>query len=346
MSIAWKNETTAVIGGSGFLGRYLLEALQERGCSRLISLSRHRDPALEAMGVTLVQGDLRNPESVENACRKATIVFHTAAKAGVWGSYREYYDINVGGTATVLAACRRFGITRLVYTSSPSVAYSPTRDIAGDDESLPYPPKFLAAYPATKALAEKLVLRDSDKELRAVALRPHLIWGPRDPHLLPRLLEAAARGRLPRIGDGHNLVDLTYAANAAAAHCQAAEMLTDAPAGFRGVYFISDGSPVNLWNWLNELFLALGLPATSRAIGYAPARRVGAVMETLWKLLPLPGEPLMTRFVAGQLAFSHYFNIAAARRDFGYAPVVPPEQALAETIAWLRRDILPGVKKS
>ena len=344
MTIEWGLERATVIGGNGFLGRYIVEGLRQRGCRQIVSLSRRRDAELEKMGVEIVQGDLRDPEIVENACRQATVVFHTAAKAGVWGSHREYYGINVAGTANVLAACRRFGVRRLVYTSSPSVSYPPTHDINGADESLPYPKKFLAHYPATKAIAEKMVLHYDLKDLRVAALRPHLLWGPRDPHLLPRLLKAAAQNRLLRIGDGHNLVDLTYVVNAAAAHLQAAEMLADAEPGFRRAYFISDGNPVKLWDWLNSLFGELGLAPVKRSISYATARKIGLILEKIWRLFHFPGEPPMTGFVAGQLAFSHYFNISAAQRDFHYAPVVTPAQALQDTVAWLRQDILPSIK--
>jgi len=340
MAIEWNLEKAAVIGGNGFLGRYIVEELRRRGCGRVVSLSRRRDPMLEQMGVEIVQGDLRDPEVVENACRDATVVFHTAAKAGVWGTYHDYYGINVAGTANVLAACRRFGIRRLVYTSSPSVAYPPTHDIDGADESLPYPKRFLANYPATKAIAEKMVLHYDWKDLRVAALRPHLIWGPRDPHLLPRLIRRAAQRRLAIVGDGHNLVDLTYVVNAAAAHVQAAEMLAGAEPGFRRPYFISDDNPVKLWDWLNNLFRELKLPPVKRSISYATARRTGAILENCWKFFHIPGEPPMTPFVAGQLAFSHYFNIGAAKRDFQYSPVVTPEQAMQDTLTWLRQEVM------
>lgn len=345
MIIEWKNQTAAVIGGSGFLGRHLIEHLHRLGCRRIVSLSRRGDNTLEELGAEVIRGDIRDPEAVKNACRGASIVFHTAAKAGVWGSYREYYDINVNGTLNVLHACRDFHIRRLVYTSSPSVAYPPNRDIVHADESIRYPERYLAHYPATKAIAERLVMAFEWSELNAVCLRPHLIWGPGDPHLLPRLVSRAAQGRLLRVGDGHNLVDLTYVVNAAAGHIQAAEMLASQPDGFRRIYFLSDNAPVKLWDWIDQLLSRLGLGPLNRSIPYGAARRLGAGAELLWKLLHLPGEPPMTRFVAGQLAFSHYFDITAAQKDFNYAPVVLPEEALERTVAWLKQQNLTGVRR-
>ena len=121
------------------------------------------------------------------------IVFHVAAKAGVWGPYDAFYRANVLGTKNVIAACRQNGIRRLVHTSSPSVVFDGT-DMEGVDESVPYPDHYEAFYPQTKAEAEQLVLQANDDTLATVALRPHLIWGPEDNHLVPRILERGARG--------------------------------------------------------------------------------------------------------------------------------------------------------
>ncbi len=337
----WSEQRAAVIGGSGFLGKYLVEQLLALGCLRITSFSRRGDAELESRGVTVCRGDLRDAAAVSKACAEATVVFHTAAKAGVWGRFQDYYDINVTGTANVLHACRKHGIRHLIYTSSPSVAYPPTMDIAGADESLPYPDKYLAHYPATKAMAEQQALAFDCPELGVVALRPHLIWGPRDPHLLPRVIRAAQTGKLAIVGNGHNLVDLTYVANAAAGHIQAAEYLFSRP-GCRGRYFISDGAPVNLWDWNNALLQRLGLPPATRRISYCKAYMAGAAMEGIFRLLPSRFEPPITRFVAGQLAFSHYFNIGAAQRDFGYHPVVSAEDALDKTVAWLAKEVIGG----
>ncbi|MDD3119723.1 MAG: NAD-dependent epimerase/dehydratase family protein, partial [Victivallales bacterium] len=189
--------------------------------------------------------------------------------------------------------------------------------------------------PATKAAAEKLALHDDDRNLAVAALRPHLIWGPRDPHLLPRVVAAARAGRLAIVGDGHNRVDLTYAANAARAHVLAAEYLAEHP-GVRKTYFISDDAPVELWDWSNRMLARLGIAPVTRRIPYRLAYGLGAVLEAVYRLMPRLGEPPMTRFVAGQLAFSHYFDIGAARRDLGYRPVIPPETALERTAAWLK----------
>ncbi len=331
----WSKQQATVIGGSGFLGKYLVERLMAQGCGKVVSFSRRGDSELEKHGVSVIRGDLRDAKAVRRACSGSTVVFHTAAKAGVWGRFRDYYDINVTGTVNVLHTCRELGICNLIYTSSPSVAYPPTLDIAGEDETLPYPERYLAHYPATKAIAERMVIDFDWKELSAIALRPHLIWGPRDPHLLPRVIKAARAGSLAIVGDGHNMVDLTYVVNAAAAHIMAAEYAAAHP-GCRKKYFVSDNNPVNLWDWNNRMLSRLGIDPITRHISYRKAYAIGAIMEAVFRLFPPQFEPPITRFVAGQLAFSHYFNIGAAQCDLGYHPVVSPEEAIEKTVDWLK----------
>lgn len=335
----WHEQQAVVIGGSGFLGKYIVEQLLALDCGSITSFSRHGDTDLANQGVNIVKGDLRDPAAVIHACAGASVVFHTAAKAGIWGDYQDFFEINVAGTANVLAACRQHNIRNLVYTSSPSVAYPPTMNIENADETLPYPDDFLADYPETKAVAERLVMTCDFMPLSVAALRPHLIWGPRDPHLLPRIIKAAQSGRLTIVGDGNNKVDLTYVANAAAAHIRAAEYLANKN-GLRKKFFISDGAPVNLWDWNNNLLSRLGIPPVTRKISYRKAYLAGAIMEFIYRAFPTRKEPPMTRFVAGQLAFSHYFNINAARHDLNYQPVISPENALNQTMDWLQKEII------
>ncbi len=179
-----------VTGGGGFLGAAIVRHLRERG-DRVHSLSRRRYAELDALDVIQHQSDIADVLAVSRAAADCDIVFHIAAKAGIGGRYRDYHRANVVGTANVLTACRHHGISRLVYTSSPSVVFA-GRDMAGVNESMPYPSHYEAAYPQTKAIAERMVLQANGIALATVSLRPHLIWGPGDNHLIPRLLTRAA----------------------------------------------------------------------------------------------------------------------------------------------------------
>jgi nucleoside-diphosphate-sugar epimerase len=257
------------------------------------------------------------------------IVYHVAAKAGVWGRYRDFYSVNVVGAANIVDACRQAGVRKLVYTSSPSVVYH-GGDMEGVDESTPYPATFEAPYPKTKALAERLVLEANGPNLATVALRPHLIWGPGDPHLIPRLLDRARRGKLRKIGAVDKKVDVIHVENAAWAHLLAGERLEAGSPIAGKAYFLSQGEPVVLWEFINAILARASLPPVVKRVPFKLAWTAGAMLEAIYRMLGRSSEPPMTRFVARQLATAHWFDISAARRDLGYEPIVSIEKGLAE----------------
>jgi nucleoside-diphosphate-sugar epimerase len=316
-----------VTGGGGFLGRYIVEQLVARG-DKVRSFSRGRYPELEALGVESVQGDLADADRLRTACRGVEAVFHTAAVPGVWGPWKQFYETNVVGTRNVLGACRAEGVPKLIFTSSPSVVYD-GRPHENANESLPYPETYLCHYPHTKALAEREVLAADGREgLSTVSLRPHLIWGPRDRHLIPRILQRAARGRLRRVGDGTNLISVSYVENAAHAHLQACDALRPGSPVAGHAYFINEPNPINLWSFVGDIVQRAGLPPVTKSISAGAAWRIGAVLEGVYRLLRLPGEPPLTRFVASQLSTSHWYDVSAARRDLWYEPVVSVAEGL------------------
>lgn len=262
--------------------------------------------------------------------RGAGTVFHAAARVGVWGRYADFHRDNVTATATLLAAAQAANVTRFVHTSTPSVVYH-GRDLAGADESLPLAVACPSPYPVTKAIAEHAVRAAHRPGFHTVALRPHLVWGVGDPHLVPRILDRARRGRLRIVGSGRNRVDMVHITNAVDAHLAAEHA---SAAGGRA-YFITNGEPVLLWDWINRLLMALGRPPVTRRVSRAAATMAGALCEAAWRLLPLEGEPPMTRFIAAELATDHWFSIDAARRDLGYAPRVSMADGTAELVAHL-----------
>lgn len=317
-----------VTGGGGFLGQAICRQLRARGLD-VSSFNRGLYPALDTIGVRQIPGDLADADAVGRAFEGHDAVFHNAAKAGAWGPYADYHRANVIGTNNVLAACRAHGIGKLIYTSTPSVTHRATHPVEGGNEAnTPYGEHFKAAYPITKLIAEKAVLAANDPGLATVALRPRLIWGPGDNQLLPRLVERARSGRLRFVGDGNNRIDTTFVENAAQAHLDAFDHLAPNAACAGKPYFISNGEPKPLREVVNALLRAAGASEVSGSIPFAIAYAAGAVMEGLWKLLPIAGEPPMTRFLAEQLATPHWYDISAARRDFGYMPKVRFEEGL------------------
>ncbi|MGF1580223.1 MAG: NAD-dependent epimerase/dehydratase family protein [Gemmataceae bacterium] len=323
-----------VTGGGGFLGKAIVHRLVNRGDS-VRSFSRGSYPELTEMGVEHVQGDIADKDAVSSAVAGCDLVFHVAAKPGISVRYQDFYVPNVVGTDKVLAACREHRVRRLVYTSSPSVVFDGT-DMEGVDESVPYPKSHIAPYPATKAIAEQMVLAANCSELATVALRPHLIWGPGDNHLVPRLLDRARSGRLRRIGKTNKLIDAVYIDNAADSHILAADRLTPGSSIAGKAYFISQGEPVPIWDLINDILATVDLPPVTKVVPLKVAYTVGWLLESVYWSVGSRGEPPMTRFLAKELATAHWFDLSAAKRDLGYDPKVTTIEGLGRLKEYLR----------
>lgn len=324
--------TALVTGGGGFLGSGIVRALLERGWS-VRSFSRGAYPELVAAGVECRQGDIADADAVATAADGVDVVFHTAAKVDMWGPAHDFERTNVAGTDAVISACRRHGVRRLVFTSSPSVIHD-RGDLEGVDESAPYPARYDADYPRTKAEAERRVLAADGHELSTVALRPHLIWGPGDTHLVPQIVDRARSGRLRLIDGGHKLVDTVFVDNAVDAHLLAADRLEPGAACAGRAYFITNGEPKPLSEIVNRILAAAGEPSVTRSVSRSVALSMAAVVESAYRVLPLGGEPPMTRFIAHSLATAHWYDISAAERDLGYRPRVSLDEGFGRLATW------------
>jgi nucleoside-diphosphate-sugar epimerase len=339
---ASESKNIIVTGGGGFLGKAVVRLLLSEG-HRVASFSRKFHPQLEKLGARQIAGNIADAHAVREALQGMDAVFHTAAKAGVWGPFEAYFRPNVTGTKNVIAGCRSCQVPMLIHTSSPSVIFD-GKDMQGVDESAPYPDRYHAPYPQTKAMAEQAVMAASGTNLRTLILRPHLIWGPEDNHLVPRIISRAAG--LKQVGDGTNRVDTIYIDNAARAHVMAMHALERNPALSGRAYFISDDDPVLLWEMVNRILEAGGKPPVSRTLSPKLAFIAGAVLEWVYRILGLSGEPKMTRFVARELATSHWFDISAAKRDFGYSAEVSIDEGMRRLKAWLAESAFPRPSKS
>jgi len=323
-----------VTGGGGFVGSSLVRALLKRDVDVVVA-GRSRYSQLEEIGVTCVQGDISDRVFTDQICKGVDTVFHTAAKAGIWGKWQEYFATNVVGTKNIVDSCRSGNIDTLVYTSTPSVVFA-NRDIFNGDETLPYSNRFLCNYSKSKVIAENYVLDNNDENLSTCAIRPHLIWGPGDPHLVPRLIEKGRNRELKIVGSGQNRVDITYIENVVHAHVLAADNLEASGTAAGKAYFIGQEQPVNLWQWINELYADLDIPVIYKQIPLRTAYLAGAILEGIHHLLRKNNEPRMTRFLALQLGRSHYFSHERAREDLGYMPVVSLREGQQELLRWIR----------
>ncbi len=350
------NRAVFITGASGFIGGKLAERLLAEG-RQVKVLARRPLPVLANLGAEIITGDLADESALRRGCENCGTVFHVAGRVGVWGPAADFFKVNVAGTAQIIAACRAVGVPRLVYTSSPSVVYH-GGNLAGVDESAALCTSAPCAYPTSKAAAEQLVHRAHSDALATLSLRPHLVWGPGDKNVVPRVLALARQGRLRIIGSGQNRVDVTHITNVIDAHLLAEQALVQyhlshnagaaimsAQAGGERqdpggqAYFITNGEPVVLWDWINGLLRGVGIPEIKKRISLPAARRIGGILEIVWQLLLLKGEPPMTRFVAEEMATDHWFKIDAARRNLGYRPRVSMTVGTAELIAHLQRRV-------
>ncbi len=321
-----------VTGANGFLGSALVKQLLDDDWE-VRTLTRTRSTAMEGHGVESLHGDIRDIGLIGQAFHGVDVVFHTAAVSGIWGPWKLFHSVNTVGTRNVVECCLQKGVPKLVYTSSPSVTFNGEHQI-NQNESAPYADRWLCHYPRSKALAEQHVLDSNDPpRLMTCALRPHLIWGPGDRHLIPRLVQRARLRQLRKVGDGTNQIDTTYIDNAAHAHVLAGRALgPDSPVCGRA-YFISQGDPVNCWGFINEVLALAGIPPVRKRVSFYWAWRLGAVLEGVHETLNRSSEPRMTRFLAAQLAKSHYFDISRAKNDFGYEPIVSHDEGMKRLAA-------------
>ncbi len=332
-----------VTGGGGFVGLAIVKLLRQMDISTIV-VGRHHYPQVEALGAISLLGDIRDLDFLSRSMAGCDTVFHVAAKAGIWGSWGDYFSINVLGTENVIKACEQAGVANLVYTSTPSVVFN-GKSLCGVDETAPYSEHILCHYARTKIMAEMLVLRANTSALRTTALRPHLVWGPGDTNLIPRLLDRGRRGRLKIVGNGRNKVDISYIDNVADAHIAAANNLEMIGTAAGEAFFISQGEPVVLWDWINELFMHLSIPPVAKRVRFRKAYRIGAALEKLYGFLHINAEPPMTRFLAEQLAKSHWFLVAKASRVLPYDVRVSNEEGMQRLTHWLKEEGSDGSRR-
>ncbi len=332
-----KNASSKILitGAGGFLGRYICKLLQAKG-HIVIGLGRHEHQDLIDQGVQWFKADIRNYEQVLNATQDIDAIIHCASKIAMWGEWQEFLSINVEGTKNLLKAAKENQVKKFVYTSTPSVVFA-RESILGGDETLPYPTNSVSLYGRSKAIAENEVLKQDQSKILTCAIRPHLIFGPGDDHLVPRLVEAAKTKRLKIIGNGENQVDVIAVENAALAHVQALEALKPDSKLCGQAYFVAQDEPVKLWEFTNRLLKIHNTNQVSKKISFKLAYTLGAIFEFVAKFFDYKKDKLpMTRFVAMQLSMSHWFKHDKAKRDFGYQPIITTEEALNNYKASLR----------
>lgn len=321
-----------ITGAGGFLGSHIAKLLSNDNDNKIFNLSRTHHLDLDDLGVETIRCDISKKDQVESVDLSSfDVIFHVAAIAGIWGKQEDFYNVNFIGTKNLVDHAKNSGVKSFIYTSTPSVVFGDS-DIEFGDEKLDYPSEYYTDYARTKSLAEKYVKDHSDHEFKSVSLRPHLIWGPGDPHLIPRVIEKARLGKLKMVGEGENLVDIIFVENAARAHVKAWNALEKNPDLSGNAYFIGQERPVKLWEFINTILEKKNIRPVSGYVSFQTAFYIGWLLEILYRIFGIyKPEPPMTRFVALQLAKSHYFSHEKAREEIGYNPEISIEEGLERT---------------
>jgi len=326
-----------VTGGGGFIGMALVKRLVETGFE-VSSFTRRIYPEFHKLGVAVIQGDLRNLSEIENACKGVDVVFHVAAKVGIWGKYSDFYETNVIGTENVINACKRNRVGKLIFTSSASVVFNGS-NLDGVDESVTYPKKPLSSYTATKAIAEQLVLHANSESLRTISLRPHLVWGPGDTQLIPGILKRAKSGKLRKPGRKDFLIDTTYIDNFIDAQLLALKALDENPSCKGKAFFITNGQPILIWRFLNSIIKSAGMKPVQKSAPKNLALFVAWFLEIIHLIFHLKSEPYVTRFAIHELCTHHWFDISASKTILGYSPKISFEEGIKRIFTPVHTDL-------
>jgi nucleoside-diphosphate-sugar epimerase len=310
-----------VTGGSGFVGRALLAELARRGVpARALARSDAARAAVAAHGAEPVAGDLDDAAALAAGMAGCDLVVHAAAHVEDHGPREVFFRVNVDGTARVLAAARAAGVRRLVHVSTEAVL-ADGKPIVRADEARPLPARPAGLYPLTKGLAERAVREAAGDDLAAVVVRPRFVWGRGDTSLMPKLAAAVRAGRWRWIGGGRYLTSTCHVDNLVEGILGAAARGT---AG--GVYFLTDGEPVELRGFLGDLMRAAGLEPGEREVPRWVARALAGA--TAWMK-----QPPVTRTALALLAHEVTVVDTRARAELGYLGHKGIAEGLAEVRA-------------
>ena len=317
-------EATFVTGGSGFIGGRLIERLVAEGRPvRALARSDAAAARVESLGAESMRGDLGDRDSLAAGAAGCTTAFHLAAHLGEWGPWEDFARGNVEGTRNALGACAEAGVRRFVHcgTEAALMAGEPLVHV---DETTPLRPDSKAPYPASKAMAEQAVRDASRDGFETVVLRPRFVWGKGDTTLLPEMVKTVEAGKFAWVGGGVNVTDTAHVDNVVEGLILAAEK------GHPGeVYFVTDGEPVVFREFVTAMLATQGVEPPDRSLPAWTAAPLARVCEAAWKVLPLPGEPPMTRFRSWLLTQECTIEIGKAREELGYVPLVSHQQGLA-----------------
>jgi nucleoside-diphosphate-sugar epimerase len=342
-----KKPNILITGGSGFLGQRIVEEFLDKSSSLTPGLIRVFD-IKQYCGdfkdqIEFVQGDVKNPEEVKNACENIDIVIHSAAIID-WGtkSEEEVVAVNVGGTKNIIKACQDLEIRNLVVTSSLDAVFT-GKPLINISESQPYPETHHTIYCETKKITELVSLEANSKTLNVVILRPSDIYGEADPYHIDSLVNMAKGGFYVRLGNGKSNCQHVYVGNMAYAHVLAAAALWSGNKEVYGqVYFITDGKGSNFFKFFDQVVASAGYRIFPKNLWlpHGLAYSIGAISEGIAFLMrPIKKyNPKFSRFAVTYTCTDFTFSAQKAEQDFGFRPKYNLEEALNKTIRYYREQ--------
>ncbi|KAK2168786.1 hypothetical protein LSH36_14g06003 [Paralvinella palmiformis] len=320
-----------VVGGGGFLGRHIVEKLLDRGYEVHVFDLRE---TFKDDRVTYFLGDLCKKEDLLPAMKDVFVVFHCATPSPLSNNKELFHKVNCHGTKTIIEACKEAGVKRLVLTSSASVVYE-GKDVENGTEDLPYACKPMDYYTETKILQEKIVLEANSDDFFTVAIRPHGIFGPRDPHMVPTTVRTAKAGKMKfKIGDGKNIVDFTFVENVVHGHILAAEHLEPGSKICGKAYHITNDEPIFFWDFLSKILTGLGYNAPKKNLPFWLVYIIAVILQVICFLLkPIKQiHPTFTPMTVSLAGTHHYYSCQRAIADMGYKPLVNLDDAIQKTV--------------
>ena len=324
-----------ITGATGFLGFRFIEIFKDRYDFIATGRNLKMGEKIEFLGIPFHKANITDSETLDPLIAEVDAVVHCAGLSSPWGKYDTFYDANVVGTETIVNACIKHGVKRLVHISTPSL-YAENKDKLDIRESDPLPAQFANHYAATKHLGDQIVFKAvSEHGLQAVLLRPRALIGRGDTVIMPRLLRAHKEGRLRIIGHGNNWVDLTSVSNV----CDAMQLALHSGQETWGEAFnITNGKPVQLWQTLAEAFARMDLKLNRSKVPFVVAYGMAAALEVAAKADPNYAEPPLTRYGVMMLSRSQTLNIEKARSILKYAPKQNTDSAMDEFIQWYKQS--------
>jgi nucleoside-diphosphate-sugar epimerase len=314
-------------GGSGFVGKRMLTMLLERGYTvNALARSDRAVRQVQALGAIAIHGDLLDEQAMLLGMQGCDVVFHVAGYIKMWGKYKDFYEANVVGTEIALAAAQNAGIQRFVQVGASAVVMNKGTILNGD-ETLPLQHPAFSPYIATKSIAEERVIAANTEHFVTSVVRPSWIWGGVEDHSLVALIKAVKNHRFMWINQGNYPFVTTHVANV----CHGAILASQHSLGGQS-YFLADANIVQFRTWVIQLLATQGIRFRSISVPREFAWTSAQLMEWIWQVMRLRGEPPMSRTTVRMIGQGFTFSDHKARQELGYRPIVSREQGLAELV--------------